>query len=76
MNLPKLTIFIGYDPVENIAFHTLIQSITHYSSNPVMIVPVNIRNLKTHFHRERDPKQSNEFSFSRFLVPHLMDYNG
>ncbi len=76
MNTPKLTIFIGYDPVESIAFHTLIQSVTHYASHPVSIVPVNIRNLKAHFYRERDPKQSNEFSFSRFLVPHLMDYNG
>jgi hypothetical protein len=76
MPIPKLTIFIGYDPVESIAFHTLVQSITHYASQPVHIVPLNIRNLKSHFTRERDPKQSNEFSFTRFLVPSLMDYKG
>ncbi len=26
--------------------------------------------------RERDPKQSTDFSFSRFLVPHLMNFKG
>jgi len=76
MAIPKLTIFIGYDPVESIAFHTLVQSITYHASQPVHIVPLNIRNLKSHFYRERDPKQSNEFSFTRFLVPSLMDYQG
>jgi hypothetical protein len=76
MSLPKLTIFIGYDPVESISFFTLIQSIIHFASEPVSIVPVNIRNLNSHYFRERDPKQSNEFSFTRFLVPHLMAYNG
>ena len=28
------------------------------------------------FKRERDPKQSTAFSFTRFLVPHLMNYEG
>ena len=28
------------------------------------------------FWRERDPKQSTDFSFSRFLVPHLMNFKG
>ena len=26
--------------------------------------------------RERDPKQSSDFSFTRFLVPHLMNFEG
>ena len=26
--------------------------------------------------RERDPKQSTDFSFTRFLVPHLMNFEG
>jgi hypothetical protein len=42
----------------------------------VAIIPINLANLKGIYTRERDPKQSNEFSFSRFLVPWLCDYQG
>jgi hypothetical protein len=76
MKPEKLTIFIGFDPKESIAFHTLVHSITCHASQPVVIVPINLENLKSIFWRDRDPKQSNEFSFTRFLVPHLMDYRG
>jgi hypothetical protein len=51
-------------------------SIYRQSSRPVAIIPVNLANLKAIFNRPRDPKQSNEFSFSRFLVPYLCNYEG
>ena len=73
---PHLTINIGYDSVESVAWHTLVQSIYEYSSQPVSIVPLNIKNLNNIYTRERDPKQSNDFSFTRFLVPYLNGYNG
>jgi hypothetical protein len=76
MELPRLTIFVGYDPSESVAAYTLMHSITYYASRPVSIVPLNIRNLRLIFERPRDPKQSNEFSFTRFLVPFLMGYDG
>lgn len=69
-------IFIGYDPVESVAWHTLTHSILARSSIPVAFVPINIANLKNIYSREKDPKQSNEFSFSRFLVPFLCAYEG
>jgi hypothetical protein len=71
-----IRIFIGYDPVETVAFHTMVQSLIDTSSNPISITPLNIRNLKNQFYRERDIKQSNEFSFIRFLVPYLCNYSG
>jgi hypothetical protein len=71
-----LRIFIGYDPVESVAWHTMAHSILERSSVPVALVPVNLANLKGIFTRERDPKQSNEFSFTRFLVPYLSGYEG
>lgn len=71
-----IKIFIGYDPVESVAWHAMAHSIMEQSSRPVALVPVNIRNLGAIFTRERDPKQSNEFSFTRFLVPYLSDFNG
>jgi len=76
MNSDVIKIFIGYDPVESVAWHVMTHSILSRSSKPVAIIPINIRNLKDIFHRERDPKQSNEFSFSRFLVPYLSNYEG
>ncbi len=76
MNSEILKIFIGYDPVESVAWHTMAHSIFSRSSVPVAIIPVNITNLKGIYTRERDPKQSNEFSFTRFLVPYLSDYDG
>ncbi|MDP1659478.1 MAG: glycosyltransferase [Methylotenera sp.] len=76
MSSKLLKIFIGFDQVESVAWHTMVHSILARSSRPVAIIPVNLANLKEVFTRQRDPKQSNEFSFSRFLVPYLSDYEG
>lgn len=71
-----LKVFIGYDHVESVAWHTLAHSIFSRCSQPVAIIPINLQNLKNMYFRNRDEKQSNEFSFSRFLVPYLCDYSG
>ncbi len=76
MNENVFRIFIGYDPVESVAWHTMAHSIFSQSSVPVALIPINIKNLGSIFHRPRDPKQSNEFSYTRFLVPYLADYTG
>ena len=76
MHPDVIKVFIGYDHVESVAWHTMAASIYRQSSRPVAIVPVNLANLKGIFNRPRDPKQSNEFSFSRFLVPYLCNYVG
>lgn len=71
-----IKVFLGFDPVESVAWHTMAHSILRQSSLPVAFVPVNVRNFTGFFNRDRDPKQSNEFSFSRFLVPYLSDFKG
>ena len=76
MHPDVIKVFIGYDPKESVAWHTMASSIYRQSSRPVAIVPVNLANLKGIFNRLRDTKQSNEFSFSRFLVPYLCNYEG
>lgn len=76
MRSDVIKVFIGYDKVESVAWHTMAHSILRQSSRPVAIIPVNLANFKDIYTRERDPKQSNEFSFSRFLVPYLCDYQG
>jgi len=71
-----LKIFIGYDAVEVVAWHTLAQSIMDKATIPVALIPLRLDHIKKYYWRKRDPKQSNEFSFSRFLVPYLCDYKG
>lgn len=73
--MERIKIFIGYDPIESIAFHTLVQSIMNKTTVPFDIIPLDIKNLPM-YKRKRDTKQSNEFSFTRFLVPYLSNYNG
>ena len=69
-----LNIYIGYDENEIVAYHTLSQSIIKYASRPVRISPVSTKHYLGFYKRPRDSKQSNDFSFTRFLVPYLNEY--
>lgn len=71
-----MNIFIGFDNREVPAFHVLLQSILDVSSRPVNVLALDLRHLRHCYWRQRDPKQSTEFSFSRFLVPYLSGYQG
>jgi hypothetical protein len=73
-----IPIFIGYDPRERAATNVLIDSLYQHSSAPLAITPLVTPQLEAQglYRRERDPKQSTAFSFTRFLVPHLMGYQG
>ena len=72
MNQPL--IFIGYDSNEPVAFWTLAHSITVRSSRPVRIIPIVLN--QTPLKRPKAEFQSTEFSFSRFLVPWMCNYEG
>lgn len=76
MDKSVVTVFVGFDQVEAVAYHTLCHSILSRSSVPVNFVPIKRSMLKDIYKRETDPQQSNEFSFTRFLVPYLMGYKG
>lgn len=69
-------IYIGFDSKEVVAYHVLCQSILEKSSIPVTFTPISLNNVENIFTRERNPLQSTEFSFSRFLVPYLSRYEG
>ena len=70
-----LNIYIGFDEVETTASHTLVHSIIEHASGPVRISPICSKHYKKFFNRERDEKQSNDFSFTRFLVPYLNNFD-
>ena len=71
-----LSIYIGYDPRESVAFHTLAHSILRRASVPISIAPLVQSQLKGIYRRPRGPTESTEFSLTRFLVPALSAYRG
>ena len=71
-----INVFIGYDSKERVAYNVLSHSIIQKSTKPVAITPIALNNLKDDFVRERNALSSTEFSFSRFIIPHLMNYRG
>jgi hypothetical protein len=71
-----IRIFIGYDAHETVAWHVLTHSILARATLPVSFIPLNLKNLGPLMTRERNPLQSTEFSFSRFLTPYLSGYEG
>ena len=71
-----IRVFIGFDTVETVSYHVLSHSIQARCSEPVSITPLMLTQLSGLMTREHHNLQSTEFSFSRFLVPHLCDYQG
>lgn len=71
-----IRVLIGYDPREAVAFNVLSYSIHTRASQPVSVAPLMLSQLGGILTRERHPLQSTDFSFSRFLTPHLSDYTG
>ena len=71
-----INIFIGYDEGEKIAYSVLSESIRQHSSEPVSITPLDLSTTRNIFTREKQPNQSTEFAFSRFLMPYLSNYEG
>jgi hypothetical protein len=71
-----IPVFIGHDPREAVALSVLAHSIHARASAPVSIAPLMLSQLKGVLTRERHPLQSTDFSFSRFLTPHLSGYAG
>jgi len=69
-----IPIFIGYDPREAVAYHVCSNSIIRHSSHPVTVGPLALNILKDY--KETHTDGSNHFIYSRFLVPHLMNYQG
>jgi len=72
-----MKIFIGWDSRENIAYQVCKSSILTRQPN-ANITPLKQDELKNKglYWRAFDKLSSSEFTFTRFLVPELMNYNG
>lgn len=65
-----LRVFIGYDPRQPISLNVLQSSIYRKSSKPVAITPLVLETLPL------KRQGLTPFTYSRFLVPYLCDYQG
>jgi lipopolysaccharide biosynthesis glycosyltransferase len=72
--MTPIPVFVGYDPREAIAYHTCVNSIIRHASQPVAIVPIALNLFQDY--KETHTDGSNHFIYTRFLVPHLMGFNG
>ena len=71
-----IRVFIGYDIRETAAWHVLSHSILARASAPVALMPLALPQLRGLLWRERNPLQSTDFAFSRFLTPFLSGFEG
>ena len=69
-----VNIVIGYDEREAVAYHTCAESIISNSSTHVNIIPICLKHFKKY--KENHNDGSNEFIYSRFLVPYLFKFKG
>ena len=76
MSIETARIFIGYDAREAIAYHTMANSIIRHSTMPVSLHPLALNNFKSFYDDKGHRDGSNNFIYSRFLVPYLSNYEG
>ena len=74
----NLNIYVGYDSKEDIAYRVCKYSILKRSRSNINITSLKLYELvaKNLYKRDIDPLASTEFTYSRFLVPALNNYNG
>ncbi len=65
---------VGFDQRESVAYHVFCQSVIDQSSLPVSFLPLSPA-LQS-FYTETHTDGSNQFIYTRFLTPYLMNYNG
>ena len=70
----KLTLVVGFDQRESVAYHVFCQSVIDKSSMPVQFLPLAENMLQDY--KEVHTDGSNKFIYSRFLTPYLMDFSG
>ena len=69
-----IRLVVGFDQREAIAYHVFVQSVIQKSSNPISFYPLSNNSLS--FYNEIHTDRSNAFTYSRFLTPYLMNYQG
>lgn len=73
--MEMIRLFVGHDPREIVAYNVFVDSVVERCSLPLAITPLASKGLSGQF-MDYHGDGSNEFIYSRFLVPHLCGYRG
>lgn len=73
--MDMIRLFVGHDPREAVAFDVFAHSVISRSSAPVSICPLALNTLRNDY-SEGHTDGSNQFIYSRFLVPYLCGFMG
>ena len=74
METNVIRIFAGYDAREAVGYHVFSSSVIRRCTDPVAIHPMGLSLLRGY--REKHTDGTNDFIYSRFLVPWLCGYEG
>jgi lipopolysaccharide biosynthesis glycosyltransferase len=72
--MKKISIVVGYDEKESVAYHVFCQSVMEKATCPVQFLPLVKNSL--YFYNEKHIDGSNDFIYSRFLTPYLCNFEG
>lgn len=72
-----MEVFVGWDSREDIAYQVCKHSIVSRQPNAT-VIPIRQNDMRASnlYWREKDLMASTEFTFTRFLIPELMNFNG
>ncbi|NWG47166.1 MAG: glycosyltransferase [Alphaproteobacteria bacterium] len=78
MTTEAIRVFVGWDSREAICYEVCRRSILEHASGPVEVVPIKQSELRAQglYTRTDDPLASTEFTYTRFLTPHLAGWQG
>lgn len=78
MKPEPLRVFVGWDQREDIAYQVCRHSLLRHATVPVTVTPLRQADLRAAdlYRRAPDPLAATEFTYTRFLVPHLAGYQG
>lgn len=70
-----IKLFVGFDQREAVAYHVFVQSVIKHTTRPISVTPLALRSLRRNY-CEGHTDGSNDFIYSRFIIPYLSEYKG
>lgn len=70
-----IPLYYGFDPRESIGAAVFQHSVVTRASLPVQFIPLHLDNMRK-FYEERHTDGTNNFIYTRFLIPYMQDYRG
>lgn len=70
-----IPIYFGYDERESIGAYVFMNSVLTRASEPISFIPLHLDTVRK-FYKEKHTDGTNNFIYSRFLIPYMQGYQG